>query len=157
MLYLPKGMMWNGTEFRLLAGHTVFEPCNRYRALVVDDERALVRVFRTFLNTSFPRLQVDVAFDGPTAIGSFVATHPAVVVLDLRLPGGVGGLTVFARIREECLKRHWIMPSVIFCTGFIPPFSLDEVIGQPSRHCLLLKPVAQEAFVQAVRGRLAMI
>lgn len=133
MLYLPKGMMWDEHDFRLLAAHTVFEPCNRYRTLMVDDERAVVRMFRTILNTALPRLQVDVAFDGLAAIGSFVATHPAVVVMDLRLPGGVDGLAVFERIREECVKRNWIMPSVIFCTGFIPPAAMDAVIGRPSK------------------------
>ncbi|MDA3629590.1 response regulator transcription factor [Saccharopolyspora sp. WRP15-2] len=68
------------------------------RILVVDDDHAVRDVLRRYLERS--GYQVDLAGDGETALRSFTAAAPDLVVLDLMLPG-IGGLEVCRRIRED--------------------------------------------------------
>ena len=64
--------------------------------LVVDDERPLVRLVRSYLERE--RFRVIEAFDGRTALDAARAEAPDVVVLDLMLPG-VDGLEVARELR----------------------------------------------------------
>lgn len=64
--------------------------------LVVDDERPLVRLVRSYLERE--RFRVVEAFDGRQAVDAARVEAPDVVVLDLMLPG-VDGLEVAREIR----------------------------------------------------------
>ncbi len=64
--------------------------------LVVDDERPLVRLVRSYLERE--RFRVVAAFDGRQAVDAARVEAPDVVVLDLMLPG-VDGLEVAREIR----------------------------------------------------------
>jgi DNA-binding response OmpR family regulator len=64
--------------------------------LVVDDERPLVRLLRTYLERE--RFEVVEAFDGRQALREARAVAPDVIVLDLMLPG-VDGLEVAREVR----------------------------------------------------------
>ncbi|GAA4617546.1 response regulator transcription factor [Saccharopolyspora hordei] len=68
------------------------------RILVVDDDPAVRDVVRRYLERSGYR--VDLAADGETALRSFAASAPDLVVLDLMLPG-IGGLEVCRRFRAD--------------------------------------------------------
>ena len=66
------------------------------RALVVDDEPALVTVVAGYLQRE--GYTVDTAADGESALATARRTHPDVVVLDLMLPG-VDGVEVCRQLR----------------------------------------------------------
>ena len=58
------------------------------KILVIEDDRAVQRALkRLFESEGF---SVDSSYDGPTGLEAFRASPPAVVVLDLRLPGMAG-------------------------------------------------------------------
>jgi two-component system alkaline phosphatase synthesis response regulator PhoP len=58
--------------------------------LVVDDEPKIARLVRDYLEAS--GFRVVLAHDGQTALAQFRYERPDLVVLDLNLPGGQGGL-----------------------------------------------------------------
>lgn len=66
------------------------------RALVVDDEQALARVLAGYLERE--GFEVDLAFDGPSAVELARQGDPLVIVLDLGLPG-LDGVEVCRQIR----------------------------------------------------------
>ncbi len=68
----------------------------RLRALVVDDERPLVGIVRTYLERE--GLDVLVAYDGEQAVETARAENPDLVVLDLMLPG-IDGIEACRQIR----------------------------------------------------------
>ena len=66
--------------------------------LVVDDDRKIVQLVRTYLERDGHR--VVVAFDGPRALEIFAAERPDLVVLDIMLPG-MDGYEITRRIRVD--------------------------------------------------------
>jgi DNA-binding response OmpR family regulator len=66
--------------------------------LVVDDEEAIAEAVRARLENEGYR--VVVAGDGPSALDRFREEHPALVVLDLMLPG-MDGLEVCKEMQKE--------------------------------------------------------
>jgi DNA-binding response OmpR family regulator len=66
--------------------------------LVVDDEEAIAEAVRARLESEGYR--VVTAPDGPTALERFSETHPALVVLDLMLPG-MDGLEVCREMQRD--------------------------------------------------------
>ena len=68
----------------------------RYRALVVDDERALTAIIAGYLERE--SFQVSAAYDGRTALALAREVIPDVVVLDLGLPG-LDGIEVCRELR----------------------------------------------------------
>jgi DNA-binding response OmpR family regulator len=66
--------------------------------LVVDDEEAIAEAVRARLESEGYR--VVVAGDGPSALERFREEHPALVVLDLMLPG-MDGLEVCKEMQKE--------------------------------------------------------
>lgn len=57
---------------------------SKQRILVVDDDRAIVRVVRSYLEQA--GFEVQVAYDGTTALHTLRSTRPDLLVLDLMLP-----------------------------------------------------------------------
>jgi len=68
------------------------------RVLVVDDDRKAVEMVRVYLQRD--GYKVLPAYDGPSALELARATHPALIILDLMLPG-LSGLDVCRLLREE--------------------------------------------------------
>lgn len=66
------------------------------QALVVDDEQALARVLADYLERE--GFEVDLAFDGPSAVELARQGDPLVIILDLGLPG-LDGVEVCRQIR----------------------------------------------------------
>jgi len=66
--------------------------------LVVDDESKIVKTVRAYLEDA--GFRVATAGDGQTALTVFRHERPALVVLDLGLPG-IGGLDVARTLRKE--------------------------------------------------------
>jgi nitrogen-specific signal transduction histidine kinase/ActR/RegA family two-component response regulator len=128
--------------------------CNSDRILVVDDEKAISRLFQMILTSALEGRIIDVASNGEEAVNAFVEKHHAVIVLDLHMPV-MDGKEAFFKIESLCKENNWQMPSVVFCTGYAPSDSIKNVVEFVSKHCLLAKPVTGETIVEAVKGRLA--
>ena len=71
---------------------------DKERILLVDDEPRLVRLVQTVMRTA--GYEVVVAGDGRAAVESAALEQPALVVLDLLLPGDIDGYEVCRRVRE---------------------------------------------------------
>ena len=129
-------------------------PSDRRRVLLVDDEQRIRVLFRTILAAELHGVCIDMAGNGAEAVESFTRGHHAVLLMDLRMPV-MDGSTAFDRIIASCASRHWEEPTVVFCTGFVPPDSVIRTVHESSRHCLLLKPVKVDVLVAAVRKGLS--
>jgi two-component system, cell cycle sensor histidine kinase and response regulator CckA len=129
-------------------------PCDRHRALVVDDERAIVWIFQQRLEHDLPDVHVDSAGNGQAAVEEFRRGHHAVLVMDLSMPI-MNGREAFEEIARICKDRGWEMPAVIFCTGFAPPDVRDLILKGHPENTLLTKPVSTAQVVKAVEESLA--
>ena len=67
--------------------------------LVVDDEPHIVEVVHDYLKQAGYR--VLTARDGQTALTLARHEHPDLIVLDLMLPGGIDGLDICRRLRQD--------------------------------------------------------
>ena len=123
------------------------------RVLIVDDERMIRRLFGMVIAAKFPQMRVDQAENGAQAMQMFQTQPYDLIVMDLQMPIQ-GGRETFVAIAKYCDAHHLPKPTVIFCTGFAPPDSLHEIIGDGSIHCLLRKPVDAETLIQTIRQRL---
>jgi two-component system alkaline phosphatase synthesis response regulator PhoP len=66
--------------------------------LLVDDEKNIIELERLYLEKE--GYQIEVAYDGKTALEKFRACKPAAIILDLMLPG-IDGWEVCRRVRQE--------------------------------------------------------
>jgi len=126
--------------------------CDHGRVLVVDDEKTILRLFQMILSSGINACTIDIAANGQEAVEAFSRHHHAVIVMDLHMPV-MDGQAAFFRIQQLCEENSWQMPSVVFCTGFAPPDSINDVIDKSTKHCLLAKPVGGDALVEAVKSR----
>ena len=67
--------------------------------LIVDDEPHIIEVVRDYLKQS--GYQVVTATDGQSALSQARYEHPALVVLDIMLPGSMDGFEVCRRMRRD--------------------------------------------------------
>lgn len=129
-------------------------PCDKRRILIVDDERAIRRLFEMVLLSELPEHMIDSAEDGSKALESFQQHHHALLLMDLKMPV-MDGAETFIEIEKICRKLNWEMPSVIFCSGYAPPDAVKRVISDSrDLHALVAKPVRNETLVEIVRRRL---
>ncbi len=135
--------------------------------LVVDDEARL----RTFLTRSLVAEghHVTEAADGPTAVDLLATSRPALVMLDLVMPG-MNGLEVL-----DAVQRVPCPPPVMVLSGvgdvaarvaalergavdFVAkPFHLSELLARTRRHLRggpVLTPVSSQRFLEAGAVRL---
>lgn len=80
---------------------------NRSRlVLVVDDDEVIRRVVRTVLEAD--EFEVLEAVDGAEALSAADASHPAVIVLDVMMPG-LDGVEVCRRLRQADASARVLM------------------------------------------------
>ena len=138
----------------LRSGDAALVACQRERALVVDDEKDIVKLFHLILSTALPNMVVDVARSGLEALQAFDRGHPAVVILDINM-GNMQGDQVFDEIQKSCAKRNWRSPAVVFCTGLPPNEAVKRILLSNPAHILLRKPVTGSDILMAVQSRLS--
>lgn len=135
-------------------GHSGGRVCDRSdRVLIVDDEEPIVFLFRAILDSAFRGMKIDTVGDGAKAVACFLANRHDVLVMDLHMPV-MDGLAAFREIEALCEGKKWVMPSVLFCTGFAPPDTLSRIIAGDSRHGYLPKPVSPDELIDAIQSRL---
>lgn len=119
--------------------------------LIVDDDSE----WRHFLCEVLGRhYAVLVATSGDEGIEMAARAHPALIVLDVVMPGGIDGFTTFAELRKNPKTQD--IP-VIFMSGvnviqdtMFGVDSIKQFLGQaPS--AFLEKPVSQDQVLRAVR------
>ena len=109
------------------------------RALIVDDEEPARDRLRRLL-AEFPDIEVaGEAVDGEHAMEQIVALQPAVVFLDIQMPG-CSGLELVASLPEP-------RPRIVFCTAF-DQYAVDAF----ELHAIdyLLKPVSRARLDKAI-------
>ncbi|QEO08751.1 response regulator transcription factor [Protaetiibacter larvae] len=110
------------------------------RALVVDDEPALVELIQLALR--YEGWQVETATDGASALAKARSFAPDVVVLDIMMPG-LDGLEVLGRLRASgndvavlfLTAKDAVADRIVGLTAggddyVTKPFSLEEVVAR---------------------------
>jgi DNA-binding response OmpR family regulator len=111
--------------------------------LVVDDEPAIAELVRGYLERD--GLRALVAADGPAALAAVAAHRPAVVLLDVGLPG-LDGTVVCRRLREA---GDWT--PVLFVTA--RDDEVDRVLGlELGADDYVTKPFSPRELVARVRA-----
>jgi two-component system, LytTR family, response regulator len=121
---------------------------NRHKTLIAEDE-PLAREGLAEWVRQMPQLElVATCADGAAALAAIRTQQPALVLMDIQMPG-MTGLQVLRALAAERLQPA---PAVIFTTAFnehaLTAFELHAVD-------YLLKPFAHERFVEAVEHALA--
>lgn len=127
--------------------------CDKRRVLLVDDQTSILDVFRRLIKYDMPHCRVETATNGLEAVNTFRQYRHGVIVLDLHMPV-MDGATAFLEIQKWCQANHCEMPSIVFCTGYDPPELLKSILTPDSSHCLLMKPVTNQIFLETLRQRL---
>lgn len=111
----------------------------RVRVLVVEDDRAAAETLRLFLAAN--GFAVTVASDGAAALDLARDEDPAVVLLDIMLPG-IDGLEVCTRLRQFTGAAILVLTAKTFESDrlaglrggaddyVVKPYSLDEVVAR---------------------------
>jgi len=114
--------------------------------LVVDDEPHIVEVVRDYLKQAGYR--VLTASDGQTALTLARHERPDLVVLDLMLPGGIDGLDVCRRLRQEPALAE---TPIIMLTARVE--EMDRIIGlELGADDYVTKPFSPREVVARVRA-----
>jgi DNA-binding response OmpR family regulator len=86
------------------------------RILLVDDDDSITNMLATFLKLS--GFEVDIAHNGEQALTQIAESNPALIVLDVLMPG-LDGREVLRRLRRE---DNWI-----------PVILMTQITGTPER------------------------
>ena len=88
-------------------------PVDSGLAIIVDDDKDLNTILKRLLERRIDDLRVAQAYDGFEAGRIIAERRPAIVILDLNLPG-VDGLSLCKKIRSD---ESFGQPAVIAITG----------------------------------------
>jgi len=117
------------------------------KIVVVDDEPAIAQLIARAIREYFPRYEVLEAYDGFKA-GTLVATHrPAMVILDLIMPG-LDGYEVCKSIKAHAATRH---TEIVAMTAYPSPENEKRILECGARVCLT-KPLNMEALMKEIKA-----
>ncbi len=92
--------------------------------LVVDDDKELNNMLKRFLDRKFPECKIHQAFDGFEA-GQIMTEHvPAVILLDINLPG-IDGHKLCQKLKSDGAGES---PMIIAITGMNDPVEEQEMM-----------------------------
>ena len=119
------------------------------RALVIDDEPAVVAWLAEELRSRYPDLEVFEANDGYSAGEIVASAKPDVVVLDLRMPG-MDGFEVCRRIKSNEDTKG----AVVIAITAEPSTGAERRILEAGAKTLLTKPLDIEQLLTEVDAAL---
>ncbi len=115
-------------------------------ALIVDDDKDLNTILKRLLERKIEELRVAQAFDGFEAGRLIAERHPAIVLLDLNLPG-VAGISLSKKIRsDESLGQ----PAVISMTGIAQEEAQPRMM-EAGANAFFSKPLNFEALIAKIK------
>lgn len=107
----------------------VESPLDRSLVLVVDDDRDLNDILKRMLERKIPDISVRQAFDGFEAGRVVAESRPALILLDVDLPG-IDGKKLCARIHDDPSLGN---PAIIAMTGLdMPDIKVDMLAAGAS-------------------------
>ena len=113
------------------------------RILIVDDELSTVAGLQTALAFRFPDLHIDSACSVKEALAKLQTARYAVILTDLRMPGG-SGLDLL-----QAICRSHPRTAVLVMSGHLDAPTASSVLEQGA--CAVLrKPLEREALMSAV-------
>lgn len=120
------------------------------RILIVDDEAMVRRLIVRVLQGAVPQAEIHEAVDGFEAGQKISTLLPAIIVLDLRLPG-LDGLKVCRMIRSDDRLRN---ARILAVSGHDPEESREQVLAAGGDD-FLAKPFRTDELVDKIKGLLA--
>ena len=127
---------------------------DKHRVLVVDDEKAIRAVFQQILSYGLSDCRVDLAVNGAEAVEAFRDVNYGLILMDLHMPV-MDGERAFDEIMKICSSDSREMPSIVFCTGYIPSENLRKIVSENPIHCILQKPISNDKLLETLKKRLA--
>ena len=111
-----------------------------YRAVIIDDEPKIQKVLEIKLNEFCKDIEIaDIAWDVESAYTSIIKYNPAIIFLDINMPGASG-----FKLLEKFDKINF---EIIFVTGY-NEYALDAL--KVSAVDYILKPIKTDDLVTAV-------
>jgi len=121
-------------------------PIDAGLALIVDDDKDLNTILKRFIERKIEALRVAQAFDGFEAGRIIAERHPAIVLLDVNMPG-LDGISLCKKIRsDESLGQ----PYVIAMTG-VAEEEARPLVMNAGADAFFTKPINFEAFIGKIR------
>jgi CheY-like chemotaxis protein len=119
------------------------------KVLIIDDDQFILKVYQKKFETE--GMVVEVAADGPAALAALRVNVPALILLDLMLPG-MNGVELLGHIRT--LPNCAEIPVIVFSHSF------DERLLEAARsagaiQCLNKNSVSPNRLLEIVRAALA--
>lgn len=114
------------------------------RVLIVEDQPDIRRLIRMTLE--FEPYEVHEAADGTAGLQLARQLRPDVLLLDVMLPGGLGGLAVCEQVRAEPGLNH---TRVVLLTACGQPHDRDAGL-RAGAHEYLVKPVSPLQLVETL-------
>lgn len=114
--------------------------------LIIDDDRDFNDMVKAVLQKAFPDYLMEQAFDGFEAGALLAKKKPAVVVLDLNLPG-VNGLTLCRSIKND---PDLGKPVVMAVSGLDDPQYKEQVLNEGAEG-FHSKPLDKEALISEIQ------
>lgn len=115
-------------------------------ALIVDDDKDLNTILKRLLERKIEDLRVAQAFDGFEAGRIIAERHPAIVLLDLNLPG-VDGFSLCKKIRSD---ESFGQPAVIAMTGIAQEEAQPKMM-EAGADAFFAKPLNFDALIAKIR------
>lgn len=124
------------------------------KILLVDDDPGVLNTYKTIIAENFPDYGVDAAVNGFDAIEAFSHEKHDLVVMDLHMPV-MDGMKAQYEIQTLCENRDRPVPAFIFCTGYMPPHDVRDMVRNNPACSLLLKPIGTDLLVDEIKKQLA--
>ena len=118
------------------------------KILVVDDSILMTSILRNFIHRTDPAIDVIEAHTGEEALGLFEKERPALVFLDIRMPG-IDGLEALER-----LMKLYPLAKIVMCTS-VKEDALVARATSAGAVGYILKPFRQEQIEEMVKKNLA--
>ena len=102
------------------------------RVLVVDDNRSFARYLADLLASQSLEIKTETAHDGFDAGRKVLQFDPAIVLLDLKMPG-MDGFSVCQQLKDDEATRHI---RIIAMTGYYTPENELKILKAGAEACL---------------------
>ena len=104
----------------------------KIKILIVDDEPAICQLLKTYLESL--GFETFVAASGEQALDILMEEKPAIMTLDIRMPG-INGYEILQKV-----KRRYPELFIIVITGIDVP-NMEDMLEHSGAHGLLQKPI----------------